>query len=227
MGKHERVVAHVNSREDLLRRVRDALVELPDDERVVPVPRATARRSSGAGRGDLAELVDLFAERLAQHGAQLRRITAATIPDWVAAALREHGVRSVIAPDGLPGEWLAGWATEEGHRIVPDSPLATAAEAEEVDAVVTTCAAAAADVGVLVLDGGEGQSRRPSTLAPDCHVCVVRAEQIQPSLPEVMDRLDPRRQTIMVAGPSATADAVAPGVHGPRSLIVLVVDRNG
>ncbi len=224
MGEHERMVAHVNSREDLLRRIRDALVELPDDERVVPVPHATARPGSGPERGDLAELVDLLAERLAQHGAQLRRITAAAIPDRVDGALREHGARSVIAPDGLPGEWLARWAAAEGHRIVPDSPLATASETEQVDAVVTTCAAAAADIGVLVLDGGEGQSRRPSTLAPDCHVCVVRAEQIQPSLPEVMDRLDPRRSTILVSGPSATADAVAPGVHGPRRLIVLVVE---
>ncbi|WP_218024492.1 LutC/YkgG family protein [Nocardia lijiangensis] len=224
MGDYEPMAAHVNSREDLLRRIRDALVELPDDERVVPVPRANARQTAGPERGELAELVDLFAARLAGHGAQLRRTTGSAIPDQVAAALREHGARSAIAPDGLPGEWLAWWAAEEGHRIVPDSPLATSSELEQVDAVVTTCAAAAADPGILVLDGGEGQSRRPATLAPDCHVCVVRVQQIQPSLPEVMDRLDPRRQTILVGGPSADADAVTPGVHGPRRLIVLVVE---
>ncbi|MET8778659.1 LUD domain-containing protein [Nocardia sp. NPDC004654] len=223
MGERERVVAHVNSREDLLRRIRDALVELPDDERVVPVPNAVTRQGTGVEPGDLAALVDLFAERMEHHGAQLRRITAADIPDQVRAALREHGARSVIAPDGLPAEWLAGWAAEVGHRIVPDSPLATTGEMEQVDAVVTTCAAAAADSGILVLDGGEGQSRRPATLAPDCHVCVVRAEQLLASLPEVMDRLDPRRQTILVGGPSATADAATPGVHGPRRLVVLVV----
>jgi L-lactate dehydrogenase complex protein LldG len=125
-----------------------------------------------------------------------------------------------VVPPGLP-ESLAAAA---GDATVDDGLDGT--ELDAFDTVLTTCAAAAAETGTIVLDGSAGQGRRAVTLVPDRHVCVVRAEQVVHNVPELLARLDPRRPLTFISGPSATSDIElqrVEGVHGPRTLIVILV----
>jgi L-lactate dehydrogenase complex protein LldG len=215
------------SQEEFLRRVRDGLKALPDDDRTITPSRNHRRNAPEVSLADHTTIVEMFIARLKHHGAHVDRVAEPKIPEAVHDALRAHGAKSVVAPHGLPEEWLEDWSGTDGHHLVTDHPQLSAADLDEVDAVVTTCAGAVADAGAVVLDGGPGQGRRDPTLVPSCHICVVRVEQIDSSLPEVLDKLDSRRPITWCGGPSAPSDTkIAPvqGKHRLRQLIVLIVE---
>ncbi len=191
----------MTAREEVLAAVRGALRHA--DRTEAPVPRGY--RSAGAD-------VEVFAERVVDYRATLTRCTAAGLPEALRAALGP--ARKVLVPDGFP--------VDIGGSPPPESTDGLA----EFDAVVTTAALGIATTGTIVLDHGPGQGRRALSLVPDVHVCVLRAERIVPGVPEAVAALDPARPQTWISGPSATSDIEltrVEGVHGPRSLHVIVV----
>ncbi|OEU92073.1 lactate utilization protein B/C [Streptomyces abyssalis] len=210
----------MNSRETVLGRVRRALADVPRDEGPDETHVPRDYWTSHAERSD-AERLDLLAENLADYRALVHRCGAGELPATIAELLRARGARSVVAPPGIPEEWLPA----EVERVA-DDPAASPRELDALDSVVTGCAVAVAETGTIVLDAGEDQGRRRISLVPDHHICVVRApEQIVDSVPQALRRLDPARPQTWISGPSATSDIEldrVEGVHGPRTLEVII-----
>ena len=164
-----------------------------------------------------AALLDLFAERVADYRAVVERCTPAELPARIATAVEG---RVVVVPDGL-GVEVPGATVDSGL---------TALELDSVDAVVTEAAVGVAETGTIVLDHGPGQGRRALTLVPDRHVCVVRGDQVVPDVLDAVALLDPLRPQTWISGPSATSDIEldrVEGVHGPRTLHVVLVAGSG
>ena len=133
-----------------------------------------------------------------------------------------------VAPTGwpprrtCPPDWVAALP-----QPLLDRPTLDLAELSAVDAVITAVAIAIAQTGTLVLDHGPGQGRRELTLVPDVHLAVVPGERIVAAVPDAVAVLDPLSPLTWISGPSATSDielSRVQGVHGPRTLIVIILD---
>jgi L-lactate dehydrogenase complex protein LldG len=196
----------------VLGRIRHALTVAPPAP--VEVPRAYEREPL-TGSGD----VNRFAETVGEYRAQVLRIPAGHIGATVAALVPSGGW--VAVPADLPPEWV------EGVDARPDDPPLWNSVLDEAAAVVTGCVLGIAATGTMVLDAGAGQGRRALTLVPDRHICVVFERQIVNTVPQAFAALDPVRPLTFISGPSATSDIElqrVEGVHGPRTLDVLIVE---
>ena len=215
-----------SARETILWRVRHATRDVPEDERPedVPVERGY-RKEDGAER---EEIVERFAERAAEYKATVHRVTEDELPSAIEEALGRRGVRRLVIPPYLPKEWIP-----DGIETLRDAarPRLTNEELDESDGVLTGCALGIAQTGTIVLDSGRAQGRRALTLLPDYHLCVVREDRIVGLVPEAFAKLvetvkDEGRAVTFISGPSATSDIElnrVEGVHGPRTLEVLIV----
>ncbi len=199
----------MSARDEILTRVREAIAP-------VPAPAADLTRDYRTRTGDG---VDTFIARLRHYQAQTHRVPESELGRTVVATLRERHAHLIVAPEGIPRDWLVG--LEPLHDTPPLDPQTL----DGAGAVVTTCAVAIAQTGTIVLDGSTGMGRRALSLVPDYHLCVVRTDQIVSSVPEAIARLDPLRPLTFISGPSATVDIEmvrVAGVHGPRRLEVII-----
>jgi L-lactate dehydrogenase complex protein LldG len=206
----------------MLERIRKAIQDVPASERLEDVRvNRTYRSSTG-----YSNLLELTAERIAEYRARVEIVTADQLASSIQSSLERQGIKRLIVPHDLPEDWKPNGfeLLEESTHLLEHSDL------ERADGVLTGCTLAIAETGTLVLDHARGQGRRALTLIPDFHLCVLLESQIVDNLPAAMRLLEPSiragRPLTFISGPSATSDielSRVEGVHGPRTLEVLIV----
>lgn len=234
MSQHSNATSnHDRARTEVLRRIRTALVDVPHDKtpEVVAAERAYIRSEPV----EHEEIVRRFVERVTDYKARVRSVQEGDLAQSIADACAARAVKQLAIPADVPAAWLTE-LVQGGVTLLRDDSISAPlsyGQLDSSDGVLTGCALAIAQTGTIVLDAGVHQGRRALTLLPDYHLCVVFDDQVLSMVPEAIERLtdaarEQRRPITFISGPSATSDIElnrVEGVHGPRTLDVLVVTR--
>jgi L-lactate dehydrogenase complex protein LldG len=219
-----------SARDEILARIRAATAgtaaSTTGTKAAVSAPPPRAYRHTDERPHD--ELVTLFCARVADYKAEVQRVSSAQLPHAIGEAAGRHGGRRVVIPAGLPDAWRPA---ELG--LLTDDTTLTPRELDELDGVITGCTVAIAETGTIALTSSPHEGRRLLSLIPDLHICIVNTDQVVGTVPEAITQLGPiaghdRRPITLISGPSATSDIElqrVEGVHGPRKLVVLVIEE--
>jgi L-lactate dehydrogenase complex protein LldG len=217
----------MSSKEAILGRIRSALKDVPQvsPSEDVAVDWQYGLRPEGAAD----DMIGLFVERVEDYKAVVETVAADDLAAGIVAVLTAAGIDSVVIPAGAAEQWHQAVA-DKGIAVVTDDPVLSHQQLDGTGAVVTGSRVGIAETGTIVLDHAADQGRRALSLVPDLHVCVIRADQVVSDVPEAVQRLqasiDARQPLTWISGPSATSDIElnrVEGVHGPRTLHVLLV----
>jgi L-lactate dehydrogenase complex protein LldG len=209
------VVQAMTAREEVLARIRK--------NQGGPADQSIPREYADSSLLSRAEVVEQFADRLRDYNATVHHCAASAIADTVSSILQERKKSGLLIPAGLPAAWLP-----TGYSFRVDDGLSYA-DLDSSEGVLTACDVAIALTGTIVIAHSPAQGRRALSLVPDYHLCVVHLDQLVATVPEGMRRMAsllPAPLTT-ISGPSATSDIEMiriKGVHGPRTLEVILVE---
>ena len=153
------------------------------------------------------------------------------------AILKQKEVKTLLyAPDTDIGKTLDGEQGEDSNSL-PEL-IAYQHEIEsfkdqmfKIDAGITSTQGAIAETGAIIVWPTEKEPRLLS-LVPPIHIAVLDADSIFNTFCEAIQNQNwPEKMptnVLLVSGPSKTADielVLAFGVHGPKELVVLILDN--
>ena len=164
--------------------------------------------------------IDRFIQELQAVGGQAHRVSSRALQNELVRFLRERSFEAVAAWDHIDGLDLDA-LKQAGFGVISGLDAS-------LRAGITACACAIAETGTLVLTTGAGRPLTTSLL-PEVHVAIVRADQIVWTLEEALSMPEVRQSsaTVLVTGPSRTADiemTLTIGVHGPGELVVYILE---
>ncbi len=196
-----------------------------------------SREYQKKGERSRREVLDLFAQRVADYKATVTRCSPEVLSGVVAEALEGMGPRRVVIPADLPPAWLETVSGTE-LELLRDAEGGSGTGLSKGQlagcyGVVTGCALGIAETGTIILDAGPAQGRRALSLLPDHHLCIVKEDQVLETVPEAVASMSRGlmvhgRPFTLISGPSATSDIElirVEGVHGPRNLEVILVEE--
>ena len=180
-----------------------------------------------------AERVERLRKGMEAVHTEFLEATPATWPEVVRAFCDREGLKNLLfGPTCEAGAELAkGWAPG-GTQLMPyDRPVEAFKDElfTGVDAGFTSTVGGVAETGGLLLMPGSAEPRLMS-LVPPIHIALLRASTIQDTFWSAVKALGWGRSlppnALLISGPSKTADieqTLAYGVHGPKRLIVVLV----
>jgi L-lactate dehydrogenase complex protein LldG len=182
------------------------------------------------------EKIESLKKRMEAMRTEVHVTTAADWLDTLVKALKTRGVTTLLYGPGTEiGKALQKHSQKSGNDLPELVPFDREIEhlkqtVFNVDAGITATRGAIAELGALILWSSADEPRLMS-LAPPIHVAVLPADNIYGTFSEAIQQQNwaggMPTNAFLISGPSKTADielTLAFGVHGPRELIVLIVD---
>lgn len=214
-----------SSRDSILARLRAAVP--PDD---LSSPEPAVMPSAELSR---AEKVARLKQRMEAMHAEVIVTDAGAWLDVLKTVLRNRKLNGLLyAPATALGQDLAAvWDSDLPPLVGYTEDVEQSKERLfAIDASITATQGGLADVGALILWPNADEPRLMS-LAPPLHIAVLDAAKIHDSLADAIarERWSDRMPTnvLLISGPSKTADielVLTFGVHGPKELVVLILD---
>ncbi len=210
----------MSAKSEILDRIRSAqqLSAMPADVEIIREYNLDKTAEFGT-----AELKEILIDRLVDYKAIVHEATDAKLAATIVEILHERGAKEVRYAEGLDPELFSDF----DGTATPDDRSTDPRLLNDVDAVVTDSHVSSAQTGTICLESNELCGRRALTLVPDCHIVIVRMDNVVYGVPEMIARLGREKPVTMISGPSATSDIElnrVEGVHGPRTLICVIVD---
>ena len=165
---------------------------------------------------DMESTVESLRDRSAIPGAVARYIDALQLPALLAAQKSRNGV---CWPEFVDLDWSGAGLNIAVRPTVGDDRLG-----------ITGAFCAIAETGTLVMLTG-ADTPTATTLLPDTHIAVVRAERIVAGMEEAIALIRSERGALpravnFISGPSRTGDieqTIVLGAHGPYRVHILVL----
>jgi L-lactate dehydrogenase complex protein LldG len=211
-----------NSREQILSRLRNTR---QNGLKPIPVHTAQAHPSKEV-------LIDQFRTMMEAVHTEVRLVDKR---DWLTsfyAVLADYQVECLlIGPQAWPGSAIVQQPPPKTALLSYKSPVDDWKQRlfHEVDAAVTSAIGAIAESGSVALWPSAAEPRLMS-LVPPLHIVLLKAEQIVGTFSELIKKqnwaTNMPSNALLISGPSKSADieqVLAYGVHGPKSLVVMVM----
>ncbi len=214
-----------HARDNILTRLRAAVAQVDE-----AAPEASAPPPVEFDRAERVSRLKRLME--AMHA----EVVVTDSAGWVAAlknVLRQRTLNGLLyAPETPIGAALAAAWEDDLPPLVGYTQEVEQCKEQlfAIDAGITSTKGGIAEVGALIL-WPDAHEPRLMSLAPAVHIAVLDADRIHNSLTEAMVRErwadGMPTNALLISGPSKTADielVLTFGVHGPKELIVLIVD---
>lgn len=213
------------AREEILKRLRSAqpkALTLPD----------VSGFYADQPKEDLQTRVARLVLNLTNAMAEVHRTTQGALVGALMEVICQKNLQSLaVGPEILSQQALCE-SLRASCKVLPVVAAHTETPAlfNEVDAGLTLSRASIAETGTVVLWSGP-QSPRLLSLVPPVHIVVVNAHQVVDTLFDLMHQqgwsAGMPTNVVLVSSPSKTADiqqTLAYGAHGPKQLIVMLVE---
>ncbi|SOB78211.1 L-lactate dehydrogenase complex protein LldG [Marinobacter sp. LV10R510-11A] len=181
-----------------------------------------------------AERIEKFQKTIESVHGEVYRCTQESWIGQLTDILSSRGVRSLLIPAAHQiGHALRDSAREDlPELLIYNEPIESWQSHlfNDVDASITSTRGGIAETGSLILWPTPDEPRLMS-LVPPIHIAVLEASELYTTFHEAMGAQNwasgMPTNALLISGPSKTADieqTLAYGVHGPKELIILVIE---
>lgn len=209
------------ARENILNRLHDQS-SLMTDETVNNIQEKTWTKN---------ERTEHFCTMLRKAHAEVHRLPDNQYVDWLNQELPKRGIKRVLAGDNALGRKISELTTKPLKVQLYQQAIEEWKELlfNEVDIAITGCKGGIAESGSLIL-WPDAEEPRLMSLVPPVHLIVMHERTLFSNFSEAMQEQQWSKQmptnALLISGPSKTADIeqiLAYGIHGPKTLIVLLL----